>query len=438
MPTWLEAFKATHPFTGSTAKWFWVVIVVGYARELSLTLSNDALVAALAIFVAFAPPWIFGAMNYRDKHAPKQQPLEESLPKSQRVVDEARLRWNAFWNQVDLLVQAANRGDADAFRELDKHLNDFRIATQSEPTVWEYAESYLSDQLGDSLRQDSAAPFSADLISLFIRHGLHEEQYLGAALARRPETRIEDLWVLADFENGYWEEDSIAEAVAETTTDAKLLSHLALNPEGSVRRAVAKNPATPGKVLVELACDAGLSATLLYTETYEEWNDAIVACGVVENPNVTRDLLQNIATGQVKIVLPNGKGAALDDGSYLEKSDLPAARAFIRNRAKARLKATVDGSTASSKASGSHNAAASLNVRHFEFVGEDVRRQTESAKFWEISQDRNSLKIRYGKIGANGQTSVKSYDSEEEAGKAANKLIAEKLKKGYIETETDS
>lgn len=34
----------------------------------------------------------------------------------------------------------------------------------------------------------------------------------------------------------------------------------------------------------------------------------------------------------------------------------------------------------------------------------------------------------------NGQTQVKNYSTAEEAEKAANKLIAEKTKKGYVET----
>jgi predicted DNA-binding WGR domain protein len=43
------------------------------------------------------------------------------------------------------------------------------------------------------------------------------------------------------------------------------------------------------------------------------------------------------------------------------------------------------------------------------------------------------MNVRFGKIGANGQTTVKEFSSTDEANKAAEKLIAEKTKKGYLE-----
>ena len=42
--------------------------------------------------------------------------------------------------------------------------------------------------------------------------------------------------------------------------------------------------------------------------------------------------------------------------------------------------------------------------------------------------------VNYGKLGTDGQTQTKSFASPEEAGQAAEKLIKEKLKKGYVET----
>jgi len=54
-----------------------------------------------------------------------------------------------------------------------------------------------------------------------------------------------------------------------------------------------------------------------------------------------------------------------------------------------------------------------------------------SNKFWEIKLDGTSFTTTYGKIGANGQTTIKSFKTEAEAKKEYDKLIAEKVKKGY-------
>ncbi|WP_214325742.1 DUF4132 domain-containing protein [Nonomuraea sediminis] len=56
-----------------------------------------------------------------------------------------------------------------------------------------------------------------------------------------------------------------------------------------------------------------------------------------------------------------------------------------------------------------------------------------SAKFWEVRQDGTELNIRYGRLGAAGQAQVKSFDSAAAAAAAADKLVAEKLRKGYTE-----
>ncbi|MFI0424106.1 WGR and DUF4132 domain-containing protein [Spongiactinospora sp. 9N601] len=56
-----------------------------------------------------------------------------------------------------------------------------------------------------------------------------------------------------------------------------------------------------------------------------------------------------------------------------------------------------------------------------------------TAKFWQVSQDGGELKIRYGRLGAAGRTQVKAFGSAAEATEAADKLVAEKLRKGYVE-----
>jgi predicted DNA-binding WGR domain protein len=71
--------------------------------------------------------------------------------------------------------------------------------------------------------------------------------------------------------------------------------------------------------------------------------------------------------------------------------------------------------------------------RYFEFVGSDGKTAIDHSKFWEVWVDGLTLRTRYGKIGANGQTTVKSFTTESDADVAQVKAIAEKTKKGYVE-----
>jgi predicted DNA-binding WGR domain protein len=52
-------------------------------------------------------------------------------------------------------------------------------------------------------------------------------------------------------------------------------------------------------------------------------------------------------------------------------------------------------------------------------------------KFWEINLSGKSFTTTYGKIGTDGQTTIKSWKDSAEAKKEFDKLVAEKTKKGY-------
>lgn len=56
-----------------------------------------------------------------------------------------------------------------------------------------------------------------------------------------------------------------------------------------------------------------------------------------------------------------------------------------------------------------------------------------SSKFWEIAVDGASHSVWFGRIGTNGQTKAKTFASEKEATTDADKLVKEKLGKGYRE-----
>lgn len=72
-------------------------------------------------------------------------------------------------------------------------------------------------------------------------------------------------------------------------------------------------------------------------------------------------------------------------------------------------------------------ATAANQARRFEYVDE------KSSKFWEIKITPEGVEVRYGRIGASGQTQLKAFDDAAAALKAAEKLVAEKIKGGYVE-----
>jgi DNA ligase-1 len=65
--------------------------------------------------------------------------------------------------------------------------------------------------------------------------------------------------------------------------------------------------------------------------------------------------------------------------------------------------------------------------RRFEFS------EGGSNKFWEIAINDSEVTVRFGRIGTNGQTQTKEFSDAAAATKHADKLIAEKLDKGYVE-----
>jgi predicted DNA-binding WGR domain protein len=52
-------------------------------------------------------------------------------------------------------------------------------------------------------------------------------------------------------------------------------------------------------------------------------------------------------------------------------------------------------------------------------------------KFYEVTVDGTVVSVRYGRIGADGQTTVSSFATEEKARAAAAKKVGEKVRKGY-------
>jgi predicted DNA-binding WGR domain protein len=66
-----------------------------------------------------------------------------------------------------------------------------------------------------------------------------------------------------------------------------------------------------------------------------------------------------------------------------------------------------------------------MSMERYEF------KDGSSQKFWEVSVAGETLTVRFGKIGADGQTKEKTFDSAEAAAKEKAKLVKEKTGKGY-------
>ena len=65
--------------------------------------------------------------------------------------------------------------------------------------------------------------------------------------------------------------------------------------------------------------------------------------------------------------------------------------------------------------------------RRFEF------KEGSSNKFWEVTLSDKTLTVRFGRVGSKGQEKSTTFPRSELAQKEHDKLIAEKLRKGYKE-----
>ena len=65
--------------------------------------------------------------------------------------------------------------------------------------------------------------------------------------------------------------------------------------------------------------------------------------------------------------------------------------------------------------------------RRFQFVSGN------SAKFWEIALSTTDVTVRFGRLGTAGQTHIKSFANAASAGRHADKITSDKLRKGYVE-----
>lgn len=193
--------------------------------------------------------------------------------------------------------------------------------------------------------------------------------------------------------------------------------------------------------------EVGRSFTLLKIKTFHD-AEAVVL-GHQPGKGKFKGLL-----GALAVQLPDGTefsvGTGLSDAEratpppigsvitfrYQELSDggVPRFPSFVRICKKAETEPApkkLPTKTTASRVSAEKHAVASGDspvVRHFEFV------EGKSSKFWEISVEGCEVTVRYGRISAAGTSKVKTFADAAAAQRDADKLIAEKTSKGYVET----
>jgi DNA ligase 1 len=187
--------------------------------------------------------------------------------------------------------------------------------------------------------------------------------------------------------------------------------------------------------------EAGRSSTLLKVKTFHDAEGRVVEHLPGKGRHKGR-------LGAVVVELPDGQtfsvGTGFSDAQrqsppavgsvityrYQEMTDrgVPRFPSFVRLRDDATPPKTtaVPGPAASKPAPAKRKAGGSK--RYFELVNES------SAKFWEVDLSGSDVTVRFGRIGTNGQTQTKTMADSDAAASHAEKLIAEKTAKGYVET----
>lgn len=196
---------------------------------------------------------------------------------------------------------------------------------------------------------------------------------------------------------------------------------------------MARKPASP--------YEAGRSSTLLKVKTFRDAEARVVAHApgagrhkgrlgalVVELADGTKF---NIGTGfsDAERKQPPPVGSIVTF-RYQELSDggVPRFPSYVGVRLDANTPSTLARTEPTGPApSAAASTASKKGGRYFEFV------EGNSSKFWEITLESTSYTTRYGKIGSSGQQTTKKCASQAVAEKEHDKLVAEKLKKGYVE-----
>ena len=219
-----------------------------------------------------------------------------------------------------------------------------------------------------------------------------------------------------------------AYAVAHQHTLCKDLDHL--------RQALADVEALGGEGLMlrqpGSRYEVGRSLTLLKVKTFRDDEAKVVG----HEPGAGR---HKGRLGALLVELANGKrfsvGTGFSDAErshpppigstitfrYQELTDagIPRFPSYVGMRSDLPVPGKAPGQGVESKAS------ATASRRRFEYVGGG------SDKFWEIEVRGTEVTVRFGRRGTNGQTQTKSFPHQAAAHEHADKLVQQKIAKGY-------
>ncbi len=140
------------------------------------------------------------------------------------------------------------------------------------------------------------------------------------------------------------------------------------------------------------------------------------------NPDDVLARIEKLLRGQVS------DEAATPDSDALEDAPVPVDSEPLAPVVQPPASPSTPASPPVVKAAPTINPGASP-VRRFEFVS------GSSKKFWEISVSGSSFTVQFGRIGTMGQSQTKTFADKAKAEREAENLIAEKVKKGYVEVQ---
>lgn len=137
-----------------------------------------------------------------------------------------------------------------------------------------------------------------------------------------------------------------------------------------------------------------------------------------------RDWIENpdAVIARVEALLAEGEDRALDVELDIGEPILPTAAASQMIMS---AETPAEPSTDTNTSPKPDDAAGAVRSLRFE--------QGSSRKFWRATAKGGELTVCYGRIGTSGQTLLKQFESPERAQREMEKLVAEKLRKGYIE-----
>lgn len=191
--------------------------------------------------------------------------------------------------------------------------------------------------------------------------------------------------------------------------------------------------------------EAGRSTTLFKVKTFHDAEAVVVEHlpGTGRHKGRMGALLVELPDG-TRFSVGTGFSDALRDAPpvpgclitfrYQELTDggVPRFPSFVRIRSDL-MPAEVSAPSKASKSVASEAPAASpvedgqKTTRRFEYVDE------KSSKFWEISIADMTVLVSYGRIGGSGQRQEKRFSDTASAARHVEKLISEKVGKGYCE-----